>query len=113
MATLDPQPLSAGSKPRVVVIGAGAFGGWTALQLRQRGADVVLLDSWGPGNPRSSSGGRTRVIRAIYGPDRVYVEMVKRAYELWESLAAPTDDKRCKRCWPVPRGPSAASVTMT
>jgi glycine/D-amino acid oxidase-like deaminating enzyme len=26
------------------------------------------------------------VIRAIYGPDRVYVEMVKRAYELWESL---------------------------
>src|SRR6476646_9400653 len=26
------------------------------------------------------------VIRAIYGPDRVYVEMVRRAYELWETL---------------------------
>jgi len=70
------------------VIGAGAFGGWTALQLRRRGAHVTLLDSWGPGNTRASSGGETRVIRAIYGPDRIYVEMVKRAYELWEQLDA-------------------------
>lgn len=75
-----------GSRPRIVVVGAGAFGGWTALQLRRRGADVTLIDAWGPGNARSSSGGETRVIRAIYGPDRVYVEMVKRAHELWESL---------------------------
>ncbi|HYC89636.1 MAG TPA: FAD-dependent oxidoreductase [Thermoanaerobaculia bacterium] len=76
------------SKPplRVTVIGAGAFGGWTALHLRRRGADVTLLDAWGPGNSRASSGGETRVIRAIYGKDRVYVEMVKRAYELWEQL---------------------------
>jgi glycine/D-amino acid oxidase-like deaminating enzyme len=77
---------AAGPAPRVAVIGAGAFGGWTALHLRNLGADVVLLDAWGPGNPRSSSGGETRVIRAVYGPDRVYVEMVKRSYELWESL---------------------------
>ncbi len=75
-----------GSRPRIVVVGAGAFGGWTALQLRRRGADVTLIDAWGPGNARSSSGGETRVIRAIYGPDRVYVEMVKRAYALWETL---------------------------
>lgn len=74
------------SKPRVVVVGAGAFGGWTALQLRRMGADVTLVDAWGPGNARSSSGGESRVIRAIYGADRIYVEMVKRAYELWEQL---------------------------
>jgi glycine/D-amino acid oxidase-like deaminating enzyme len=71
---------------RVTVIGAGAFGGWTALQLRRRGAEVTLLDAWGAGNSRSSSGGETRVIRAVYGADRVYVEMVRRAYELWEQL---------------------------
>lgn len=47
---------------------------------------MTLVDAWGPGNTRASSGGETRVIRAIYGPDRVYVEMVKRAYELWEKL---------------------------
>lgn len=76
-----------GSKPRVAVIGAGAFGGWTAYHLRNLGADVTLIDEWGPGNPLSSSGGKTRVIRAIYGADRIYVEMVKRSYELWEKIA--------------------------
>ena len=72
-----------GMKPRVAVVGAGAFGGWTALHLLRRGARVVLLDAWGPGNSRASSGGDTRVIRATYGPDRVYVEMVARSLRLW------------------------------
>lgn len=75
---------------RVVVVGAGGLGGWTALALRRIGFEVVLVDAWGPGNPRSSSGGETRVIRAIYGPDRVYVEMVQRSFRLWEALDAAT-----------------------
>ena len=74
--------------PRVVVVGAGAFGGWTALHLQRLGAPVTLVDAWGAGNARASSGGETRVIRAIYGADRIYVEMVKRSYELWEHLDA-------------------------
>jgi glycine/D-amino acid oxidase-like deaminating enzyme len=72
--------------PRVLVIGAGAFGGWAALQLRRRGCDVTLVDAWGAGHSRASSGGETRVIRAVYGGDRIYVELVRRAYELGESL---------------------------
>ncbi|HMC23754.1 MAG TPA: FAD-dependent oxidoreductase [Thermoanaerobaculia bacterium] len=86
MSRLDAQPVAGASKRRIAVVGAGAFGGWTALHLLNSGAQVVLIDAWGPGNTRSSSGGETRVIRAIYGPDRIYVEMVKRAYELWEKL---------------------------
>jgi glycine/D-amino acid oxidase-like deaminating enzyme len=78
------------SKQRVAVVGAGAFGGWIALQLRRMGADVTLVDNLGPGNSRSSSGGKTRVIRAIYGGDRIYSEMVKRAFDLWEELDAAT-----------------------
>jgi glycine/D-amino acid oxidase-like deaminating enzyme len=66
------------------VVGAGAFGGWTALDLRRRGASVTLLDAWGPGNSRSSSGGETRVIRATYGPDRIYVDMAARSLALWK-----------------------------
>jgi len=89
---LDAQALSGKSRPRIAVIGSGAFGGWTALHLLTLGAQVDLIDSWGPGNPRSSSGGETRVIRAIYGPDRIYVEMVKRAYELWEKLIASSGE---------------------
>lgn len=68
---------------RVVVIGAGAFGGWTALNLAKRGADVTLIDAWGAGNQRASSGGETRVIRGAYNGQRVYIEMARRAFDLW------------------------------
>lgn len=71
-------------QPHVVVVGAGAFGGWTALYLLRRGARVTLLDAWGPGNSRASSGGETRVIRATYGPRVVYTRMAARALELWK-----------------------------
>lgn len=68
----------------VAVIGAGAFGGWTALWLRRKGAQVTLLDAWGPGNSRASSGDETRVIRAIYGSDRIYVDQVARSLPIWQ-----------------------------
>lgn len=71
-------------QPHVVVVGAGAFGGWTALYLRRRGARVTLLDAWGPGNSRASSGGETRVIRATYGPREIYTRMAARALALWK-----------------------------
>ena len=71
-------------KTRVLVVGAGAFGGWTALHLQRRGVQVTLCDAWGPGNSRASSGGETRIIRATYGPDRPYVQMAVRALELWK-----------------------------
>lgn len=74
---------SPASPPRIAVVGAGAFGGWTAMELLRRGAAVTLIDAWGPGNSRASSGGETRVIRSVYGPDRVYVEMVSRSFQLW------------------------------
>jgi sarcosine oxidase len=75
---------SRGAKgPKVAVVGAGAFGGWTALHLLRRGAKVTLLDAWGPGNSRASSGGETRVIRGTYGPSPVYVKLVARALQLW------------------------------
>jgi glycine/D-amino acid oxidase-like deaminating enzyme len=69
----------------IVVVGAGAFGGWTALQLRRRGARVTLIDAWGPGHARSSSGGETRIIRATYGTRAVYTRMALRALELWRA----------------------------
>ena len=69
--------------PRVVVFGAGAFGGWTALELVRRGARVTLIDAWGPGHVRASSGGETRVIRAGYGSRAVYTRMAVRALARW------------------------------
>jgi sarcosine oxidase len=72
------------SKLHVAVIGAGAFGGWSALQLLRRGARVTLVDAWGPGNSRASSGGETRVIRGTYGPNQPYTKMAARALQLWK-----------------------------
>jgi len=72
------------SDSHVAVIGAGAFGGWTALYLGRCGARVILLDAWGPGNSRSSSGGETRIIRGTYGPSQPYTKMAARALRLWK-----------------------------
>jgi glycine/D-amino acid oxidase-like deaminating enzyme len=76
--------LSMAKQLHVVVVGAGAFGGWTALWLRRGGARVTLVDAWGPGNSRASSGGETRVIRGTYGPRAIYTHLTARALHLWK-----------------------------
>jgi len=81
---IDSRVFAASPRPSLVVVGAGAFGGWSALQLQQSGAKVTLLDSWGPGNSRSSSGGETRIIRGTYGAQGLYTRMAARALQLWQ-----------------------------
>ncbi len=71
----------------VAVVGAGVFGAWTAYQLNRAGAEVVLLDAYGPGNSRASSGGESRMIRMGYGPDEIYTRMAQRALDLWRELS--------------------------
>ncbi|MCC6591186.1 MAG: FAD-dependent oxidoreductase [Bryobacterales bacterium] len=70
-------------KSHFIVVGAGAFGGWTALHLLRAGQRVTLLDAWGPGHSRSSSGDETRVIRGGYGPNRIYTTLTALALQLW------------------------------
>jgi glycine/D-amino acid oxidase-like deaminating enzyme len=67
-----------------IVVGAGAFGGWTALHLLREGIKVTLVDAWGAGNSRSSSGDETRVIRSTYGANEFYFDLNVRALELWK-----------------------------
>lgn len=69
-----------------VVVGAGAFGAWTAYFLAQRGFHVSLFDAWGSGHSRSSSGGETRVIRAVYGAEPLYVDMAAQSIRLWREF---------------------------
>jgi glycine/D-amino acid oxidase-like deaminating enzyme len=72
----------------IAVVGAGVFGSFTALALRDRGVRVTLVDPWGPGNARSSSGGETRIIRGVYGADSTYTELAARAFEGWAAFEA-------------------------
>lgn len=60
-------PYQSRGLPDVIVVGAGAFGGWTALNLQSQGTKVRLIDAWGPGNSRSTSGDELRGIRSSYG----------------------------------------------
>src|SRR5215216_6907823 len=74
----------------VAVIGAGVFGVWSAYQLRLAGASVLLLDAYGPGNSRASSGGESRIIRLGYGPDEIYSRSAQRSMVLWQQLFEKT-----------------------
>lgn len=76
-------PAIARDLPDVTVIGAGAFGAWTALCLRERGANVLLLDSYGAGNARQTSGDETRQIRAAYADREIYSRWADRAFTRW------------------------------
>jgi glycine/D-amino acid oxidase-like deaminating enzyme len=87
-ATLTPAGALAKESFDVAVIGAGVFGAWIADRLKKKGASVALIDQFGPGNARSSSGGETRVIRFSYGGDPLYTEMTREALALWKDVSA-------------------------
>jgi sarcosine oxidase len=80
------------SSSNIVVIGAGAFGGWTALNLQRLGARVTLVDMLGPGNSRSTSGDEQRGVRTSYG-DRVefgeqWMRWANLAIQRWKQFDA-------------------------
>jgi monomeric sarcosine oxidase len=77
----------------VAVVGAGVFGAWTAYQLRRSGNRVVLIDAYGAGNSRSSSGDESRIIRMGYGADEIYTRSAQRALRLWKELFARIDQR--------------------
>ncbi|MBV9341480.1 MAG: FAD-dependent oxidoreductase [Acidobacteria bacterium] len=70
-----------------IIVGAGVFGAWTTLCLRQSGFAVALLDAYGAANGRASSGGETRVARTGYGPDELYTRWAARSLVLWKEFA--------------------------
>jgi sarcosine oxidase len=73
-----------------VVVGAGVFGAWTAFHLARRGQQVLLIDAYGPGNSRASSGGESRIIRMGYGADELYTRWAMRSLVQWKELFAET-----------------------
>ena len=72
--------------PDVAVIGAGAFGAWTAWHLRRAGHAVTLVDAYGAGHSRASSGGESRIIRMGYGDRALYSRWALESLPQWKSL---------------------------
>jgi sarcosine oxidase len=97
-----------------LVVGAGCFGAWTALELLRRGARVTLLDAWGPGHSRASSGGATRIIRSTYGSHAIYTRMARRALTRWQEYDARWGADLLRSTgavWLVPAGSSFADAS--
>ncbi|MFP3948536.1 MAG: NAD(P)/FAD-dependent oxidoreductase [Longimicrobiales bacterium] len=98
-------------RPEVAVIGAGCFGVWTAYYLRERGVNVLLVDQYGPGNSRATSGGETRGVRSGYRDNVLWTEWANRAIERWNEwntrwieecgtqLFFPTGDLTLREDW--------------
>jgi sarcosine oxidase len=52
------------------------------------GHSVTLIDQYGPGNSRATSGGESRQIRAVYGEREIYTRWVLEAFERWQAREA-------------------------
>lgn len=84
----DAMPAIGNALPDVAVVGAGVFGAFAALTLRERGQRVVCLDQYGPVSPRASSSGETRSIRSGYGAQAFYSAWSAKALDMWRMREA-------------------------
>ena len=48
---------------------------------------MLLLDAWGPGHARASSGGESRMTRGAYGSDEVYTAFALESLADWRALS--------------------------
>jgi glycine/D-amino acid oxidase-like deaminating enzyme len=84
----DPDELPA--RVDLIVVGAGTMGAWTAYWAARSGRTVLLLDAWGTGHPRATSGDESRIIRSAHGADAFYARWARRAREQWLQLGEET-----------------------
>jgi sarcosine oxidase len=73
-----------------IVLGLGGMGSAVAAHAAARGLRVLGVERFGPAHARGSSHGDTRIIRQAYFESPDYVPLLRRAYELWDALAART-----------------------
>lgn len=78
---------------KTLIIGGGIFGITAAVELNRRGHEVHLFDQGPLPHPDAASTDITKMIRADYGADAFYTDLMLRAFEGWE---------RWNREWPRP-----------
>src|ERR1043165_3468261 len=68
---------------RIIVVGAGINGVTSAIELKKRGHDVVLIDPGPLPHSLAASTDISKAVRAAYGPDQDYAAMAERSIRLW------------------------------
>jgi sarcosine oxidase len=87
----------------LLVIGAGVMGSWTAFWAQAGGAGsdeaagggrrVTLIDAWGAGHARATSGHASRISRSAHGDDALYADWARRARTLWQRFEREWDEQ--------------------
>jgi sarcosine oxidase len=70
----------------VIIAGLGGMGSAAAYQVAARGKKVLGLEQYTPAHDRGSSHGKSRVIRLTLYREPAYIELLRRAYELWRQI---------------------------
>lgn len=65
------------------VVGAGVFGVTSAIELANRGWQVTLLDPGPVPHPLAASTDISKMIRADYGDDEHYIQLMEKAFPVW------------------------------
>jgi glycine/D-amino acid oxidase-like deaminating enzyme len=69
--------------PTVVVVGAGINGVTAAIELKQRGHQVTLVEPGPLPHPLAASTDISKAVRAAYGADEEYTALAERSIEGW------------------------------
>jgi len=77
----------------VIVVGLGAMGSATSMQLAARGIDVIGLDRYRPPHEFGSTHGQTRITRLAIGEGTEYVPLARRSHELWREIERDTGER--------------------
>ena len=67
----------------VIVVGAGISGVTAAIELKNRGHKVVLVDPGPIPHPLAASTDISKAVRAAYGPDEDYTALAERCIPIW------------------------------
>ncbi len=63
------------------------MGAWTALRSQRAGWRTTLIDAFGAGHSRATSGDESRIIRASHGADAFYTRWSREARSAWLAFA--------------------------
>src|ERR1700751_4794921 len=68
---------------KIVIVGAGINGVTAAIELKQRGHKVILVDPGPLPHALAASTDISKAVRAAYGADEDYTTLAERSIKLW------------------------------
>ena len=68
---------------KIIVVGAGISGVTSAIELKTRGHQVLLVDPGPLPHPLAASTDISKAVRGAYGPDEDYTALAERSIPIW------------------------------